>query len=221
MKRLINFLKQRYAPRGSCLSFSSTGEDLLMHQASLKLGISKLSYLDIGCHHPIFGNQTYLFYKKGARGVVVEPNQNLCNIIKKKRVRDICVCAGVGKIDTQATFYAFDRNTRSTFSKNQAKKWQKTSGQKYQIETIPLFSLKTIIKKYCNGICPDIISMDTEGYEEKILSGFSWKMRPKIFCVESDGNKKSLNTIFKDRCYSIYAETPANTIFIDAMINRH
>jgi FkbM family methyltransferase len=215
--KIFEFLKRRYAPRGAYQSFVHTGEDLVVEQALLSFGQKKISYIDIGCHHPIFGNITYLFYKKGGSGVVVEPNKNLCSEIKKKRNRDICIEGGIGKAGGQADFYAFKRDTRSTFSKNQAVEWKKNSGQDYETRSIPLFSLDSIAEKYFKEKSPDFISIDTEGYEEEILSGFSWNIRPKVFCIESAGRKEALASLFKSKNYAIYAETPANTIFVDIL----
>ncbi len=217
IKKAFNFIKNRYAPRGANICFTSTGEDLLIKQALRIFKISKPTYIDIGCHHPVYGNVTYLFYKNGSNGIVVEPNKSLCKIIRSKRNRDLCINAGVGKTNGNADFYKFIQDTRSTFSKNQADDWQRTSRQEYKTESIPLLSLDTIIDKYNQGKCPDLISIDTEGYEEEILSGLSWRYRPKIFCIESAGRKDSLNLFFKSKNYDIYADTPANTIFIDIM----
>lgn len=213
-KKIIDFIKRRYSPRGAYISFSPTGEDLLIKQAIKKLGIEKPSYVDIGCHHPIFSNTTYLFYRDGSSGIVVEPNNDICQEISKARSRDICVNAGISDRDGKETFYIFERGTRNTFSKSQAEEWSKQSGQKYEEKLIDVISLNTLIKKSKNS-CPDIISIDTEGYEEKILSGFDWKIRPKIFCIESAGRKNLLTSLFLNKGYTVYAETPANTIFMD------
>src|SRR5262245_35491217 len=59
-------------PPSSTPSFAHSGEDVM---ARLFLNfIGKPSYLDIGAYLPIFGNNTYLFYAMGGRGVLVEPN---------------------------------------------------------------------------------------------------------------------------------------------------
>jgi FkbM family methyltransferase len=217
IQKAFYFIRNRYAPRGANICFTSTGEDLLIKQALRIFKISKPTYIDIGCHHPVFGNVTYLFYKNGSSGIVVEPNDSLCRIIRSKRNRDVCINAGVGKINGNAEFYKFIQDTRSTFSKNQADEWRKLSHQEYTTESIPLLSLDTIIDTHNNKKSPDLISIDTEGFEEEILSGFSWKYRPKIFCIESAGRKDSLILFFKSKNYAVYADTPANTIFIDIM----
>lgn len=212
-KKVLTYIKNRYAPRGSVTSFSQSGEDLIIKKAFDELGIKRPTYIDIGCHHPVFGNITYLFYKNNSKGVAVEPNNKFFEIIKQKRSRDICINSGVGDHDGEENYYSFKRDTRNTFSKQQADEWKKQSGQDYEINKIKIYSLNSIINKYLDNKIPDLISLDTEGYEEVILSTFDWNYKPKIFCIESAGRKDALNTLFISKGYLVYAETPANTIF--------
>jgi len=227
ISKLINFLRNRYAPRGAKLSFSQAGEDLIMSYALSILGISNPTYIDIGGHHPVFGNNTYLFYHQNGRGIVVEPIESLCQLIRNKRPEDTCVPAGAGKSDGQASFYNFPQNTRSTFSSVQAVLWSKQSGQKASVSQIPIYSLDTLIERYLNNRCPDLVSIDAEGYDFQILSGFSFKYRPKFFCVETLANTEQdqlptrntdIYALFKKNNYHSYAETPANTIFADSKV---
>lgn len=234
MRRIYSFIKNRYAPRGAKISFAASGEDLIMadllnrHVDQPK----KISYVDIGAHDPIFGNNTYLFYKNGGQGVVIEPNEKLYRKNSAKRPGDICILAGAGPINSKAVFYLFPQSTRSTFSKEQSLKWQTQSGQKPKEIVIPTLSLDTIIEKL-NGQVPDIVSIDTEGYDLSIIRTFSWRLRPKIFCVETllteDFNNEKTKTTASNRNQELYrlfsehqylprAETSANTIFYDALI---
>jgi len=215
--KIIDFIKRRYSPRGSYSSFTNTGEDLLLQQALLKFKLKKVNYIDIGCHHPIFGNITYLLYRNGGRGVLVEPNVNLSEIIKKKRSRDIYVQGCVGGHNGESKFYKFERSTRNTVMESSAKDWGNKSGQEYSTSVVPVYTLDSIIKKYNNDMVPDLISIDTEGYEEEILSGFQWIKKPKVFCIETAGRKEYFDNLLIKHGYDIFASTPANTIYINKL----
>lgn len=225
-KKIIPFIKARFAPRGSRITFSTCAEDLIMSDILGELNILKPSYIDIGAHHPIFGNNTYLFYKHKGRGVLVEPNPSLCDVIRRKRPDDICVNGGIGRVDGNETFFTFERSTRSTFSADQAKEWQKVSGQRPIKKIVQIFSLDSIIDKYFKHSCPDVVSIDAEGYDIEILSGFSFKKRPKIFCIESvffgrESPKKNDELIFelmKNHGYVLELQTRNNSIFVDSEI---
>ena len=56
------------------ISYSQLGEDLIIEFVFNGIGINKINYLDIGAHHPIEINNTYLFYLKGSYGVLIEPD---------------------------------------------------------------------------------------------------------------------------------------------------
>lgn len=220
LKRGALFVKHRYAPRGTVQSFTSTGEDLIILSALQKFGVTRPTYIDIGAHHPIFSNNTYLLYRHGGNGVIFEPNKELCTLAARKRPHDICICAGAGPTDTESTFYNFPQSTRSTFSKEQAEEWQKNSGQKPSISNLPIFSLDTIVAKFLENKTPDVISIDAEGYDMEIMRGFSWNVRPRVFCIESATQdiRNRLQELFEKNKYAEYARTPANTIFIDTLI---
>lgn len=200
--KIFRFIKNRYAPRGAYISFAQAGEDLLIKRACRT---EKPTYMDIGAHHPIFGNNTYLFYKNG--GVLVEPNPKLAKIIKAKRPKDTCIMAGVGAHDGEALFYSFERDTRSTFSKEQALEWQNKSGQKPDISTVKIVSLTTLLKDFT----PDILSIDAEGLDYTILKNYNWIKKPKVICVEKG---EHIQAFLISKGYQLFAQTEANVIFI-------
>ena len=53
-------------------SFSAKGEDIIVNLYFKDAGISKGTYLDIGCYHPIFGSNTHLLHKTGWSGYGVD-----------------------------------------------------------------------------------------------------------------------------------------------------
>lgn len=226
--KLFNFLKSRYAPRGARQTFSACGEDLIISDILKEFGIHRATYVDIGTHHPVFGNNTYLLYRKGGNGVLLEPNPKLCELIRRKRPRDIILNAGAGRMDGKAEFFIFKRDTRSTFSPLQAREWERESGQKPRMENHKIFSLDSIIDQNFKGTAPDVVSIDAEGYDVEILSGFSFKKRPKLICVESvvrddgeaDPRDIKIYEIFKRKEYKLGVQTRNNSIFIDSNIEK-
>ena len=57
-------------------SYSQHGEDKLVRQLLEKLNLKDLLYVDIGANHPIKISNTYLLYRNGMRGIVIEPNRD-------------------------------------------------------------------------------------------------------------------------------------------------
>ncbi len=219
-KKILKFFKNRYAPRGARFYYSQSGEDILILSAVKKLNIDKPSYIDIGAHHPIFGNNTYIFYKMGGKGIIVEPNSQICKIIKKKRNRDTCINAGVAKEDSTGEFYSFKRETRNTFSKEQAEKWKNESGQQYTKSSMKLLSLNTLIRVYLDNKAPDIISIDAEGYDFEILNGYDWHSKPLIICFESNIEDQRIPKLLISKNYTEFAKNQSNQIFIHNSLNK-
>lgn len=214
----------RYNPRGARPSFSGSGEDIIVSDLLNKMGLKSIFYLDIGAHNPIFGNNTYLFHRNGGKGILIEPNKILCEEIKNKRPKDVCLNVGVGKIDGKADFFNFKRNTRNTFSVKEAEAWEKISGNKPEIIKQPIVSLNSIVDNYCKEQTFDFVSIDTEGFEYEILQGFNWKVRPRIFCLETaspSGNivNDDLNSLMNKNGYILCAKTLINSIYIDKKYN--
>ena len=61
-------------------TYSMYGEDLIVQKFFKNK--QKGYYVDVGCYHPIDGNNTYLLYKKGWNGINIDINQQVRDIIK-------------------------------------------------------------------------------------------------------------------------------------------
>jgi len=52
---------------------------------------STIRYCDIGANHPRTLNNTFALYQRGASGVLVEPDPDLCGALRKERPRDTVI----------------------------------------------------------------------------------------------------------------------------------
>ena len=57
---------KKYKPQ---ISYSQSGEDLIVKHIFENLGVKKPSYLDIGAYHPFHLNNTVIFYLSGSHGI--------------------------------------------------------------------------------------------------------------------------------------------------------
>src|SRR5690606_35077834 len=78
-------------------SFSQAGEDTIVRSLlkSYPIGLHELLYLDIGARHPEFGNNTFLFYCYGSRGVCIDADETYIGLLNKNRPRDIILNVGI------------------------------------------------------------------------------------------------------------------------------
>jgi FkbM family methyltransferase len=210
-------------------SFSQIGEDRILTYLFYNLGLSKISYLDIGANEPVAGSNTYLFYLFGSKGVCVEPNPALFKKIQKIRPKDTCLNVGIGLHNTaSADFYVFPESGWSTFSKEEAE-YRKSNGQPYtEVIQMPLKNVNEIIQENFTT-APDLISIDVEGLDFEILQSLDFdKYAPKALVVETirfgDSAKaeKQQNIIdfVCSKGYFVYADTHVNTIFCQSNISQ-
>ena len=222
-KKISNSLV--YPKKFEVRSYSQSGEDILIKAAFDTLNIPNPTYLDIGANHPYYLSNTYLFYRKGSSGVLIEPNITLYQKLKRKRKRDLCINCGVGVNDkSKADFYIMDADVLSTFSKDEAEFIESQGTYKIErVVSVPLININTIIENYFVKV-PNFISIDIEGMDYLILKSFDFsRYRPTIFCAETlkydehrRGPKiKEIIDLMVDNDYFIYADTHLNTIFLD------
>ena len=61
---------------------------------SVRRDISKIRYLDIGANTWLLYNNSYMFYRAGSNGVLVEANPDFVDEIKENRPRDTAIMCG-------------------------------------------------------------------------------------------------------------------------------
>ena len=223
--RLRGYLKRKLV--GPCrTSFSQCGEDIIVDYALAELGIPRPTYLDLGANDPQVLSNTYHFYRRGCRGVCVEPDPTLAAAIASCRPEDRVIAAGIavgaaGPLD----FYVMSMGSLSTFSREKAEEIAR--GGRFSIErviTVPTVSVNDVVRENF-ARAPDFVSIDVEGLDFDVLASFDFeRARPPVFCVETltfstDKSEKKLTGIIDlmiDRGYFVYADTYINTIFVDA-----
>ena len=186
LKKTINLFDKSFG--FARISYSQEGEDLVME--SLLHNVKKGNYVDVGAHHPFRFSNTFLFYKKGWRGINIDATPGSMELFKKYRPMDINLEIAISNSDRKfQNYYLFNDPALNTFSKNLAKK-TKSSGI-YKIEKVVKLKqqkLSTVLDKYLVkklGKEIDFMSVDVEGNEYQVLSSNDWVLhRPKFIMVE-------------------------------------
>jgi FkbM family methyltransferase len=208
------------------LSWSQCGEDVILRCLFNDKKMKRISYLDIGASTPDSGNNTFLFYSGGSRGVCVEANSALIPKLKKIRPKDKILNVGVAVSDDKdADFFVFDCEGMSTFDKEEAGK-REASGRYKIIKTVKvsLITANRLIRENFSSI-PDLLSIDIEGSDLAVLRTLDFKALPvPVICVEtctySENHirPKDVEIIryLTGQGYEIYADTYINTIFVNS-----
>jgi len=144
-------------------SYSQAGEDAVMRFLFEDKKIKKISYLEIGTNLPDYGNNTYLFYKNGSRGVCVDADKTLIPLIKKVRPGVKVLNAGVSVGETnEADFNIFSVSGINSFNKDEVEK-RVASGlfKVLKVVEVPLIKINRLINTNFTTT-PDLLSLDIE-----------------------------------------------------------
>lgn len=166
-------------------------------------------YVEIGAYHPSRLSNSYRFYKSGWQGVVAEPNPGIRAKFAKIRPRDRFVGVGIGAEGGEMTYYRYLIPALNTFSKKQVKINQKNGYQVWRRDKIEIVEIGTFLKQYVGQRNIDLLSLDTEGWDEKILENWDWRWRPKVICVEAN----KLSTLLVAKGYEVKFNNGVNLIY--------
>ena len=186
LKRLHLVLKAFYrafiSPSKKVFSYSQFAEDLIISNILKSLGENKSGcFVDVGSHHPRRGSNTYLLYKKGWSGLLIDLEEDKVLAAKLARPRDKAVMAAVSSSQKKVkvwTTNSFSTNTsiaeKDHVIPHENYKWMRT-------KTLTEILLANNIDKNFK-----LLTIDVEGVDIDVLKGLDLKYyRPLIICVEN------------------------------------
>jgi FkbM family methyltransferase len=192
------FLKNRIKSRRPN---SHWGVDLILNDVfkNKKNGF----YIDIGCHHPMINNHTYLFYKKNWTGINIDLDFNSIDMFNFFRPKDINIQCALSNIEDETEFFFYhNRAAKNTISKE-------FGHDAVTVKKIKTNTLNNIINdEKLNNQIIDFVSIDVEGNELNVLKGFDLKkFKPKIILLEyiqpnvKEFYQKDINSIINSEIY--------------------
>lgn len=118
------------------VTYSGDYEDLLIDCIIRRLGIKycDMKYIELGVMDPIISSNTYYFYKRGAKGILVEANPSLINRIKRIRPKDYIINKAIyDKDNSVIPFYVSNEPGLSSVVENHLEgieEWKKIGIEK-------------------------------------------------------------------------------------------
>lgn len=163
-------------------------------------------FLDIGAN---FGTHSLMFLATGIEAISIEPNPE-CKLYFERMIaynglKGNWNAIGLGKEKSKAEL-VFPEGETWLGSFNQKIKDSLNAFQKLKSYNVEIWTLDEFINS--TGINPDIIKIDTEGYEENILVGGNEFFKEcdgvTIFEANSERELKKIGLIFKVWGYSVF-----------------
>lgn len=166
------------------ISYAQNYEDILLSRALAD--IENGFYIDIGAAWPDVHSVTKYFYNKGWRGINVEPNPKLFELLEQDRPFDLNICCAIADMNGTHDFTIFENTGLSTLSKTVSslhvnKGWLPTT------TTVECRTLTSIIdEKVSPNQDIHFLKIDVEGFESEVINSLDLKKyRPWILVVES------------------------------------
>jgi len=147
-------------------------------------------YLDIGCFHPKIIFNTYLLYKMGWKGTVIDLDEFKIKLFEKNRKN--LIKSRIGAVVPGSTgkkkfinVYKFNKpfSELDTLSFNVAKKICTKLKLKYKRVKVEKIGINNLLKEKNY----DFINIDVEGLDKKLILSLDFKKvhPPKLICFES------------------------------------
>ena len=154
-------------------------------------------YIDVGCYHPLQGNNTHLLYKNGWSGINFDINHYSIKLFDFLRKRDLNIHSGISRKKNKLTmYYRKEINMLNTLDEKIAKIHFRNGYKKknIQVNTLNFFISKKF--KKLNRI--DFINIDVEGYELDALKSLNFSTyKPQLICIEIHNIKNMYDTNYK------------------------
>ena len=219
---ILLFFKNLYLRFFPKSSYSQESEDLIMRNW---LPENSGIYFDIGSGLPIWGSNTYLFYRVGWRGTCIDALSTNIQLARRIRPADTSVHALVGDVSGQVKFWEFDSYEYSTAIESQANLIMQSD--RFLTGEIRLVGIRELdmvnINSFLSSCSPNdasLLSLDIEGFDFSLLKIVDWsRFRPRVVCVEDSGSLSierdtEIQEFLSELSYFRVATTPLSSIYV-------
>ncbi|MEE1258104.1 MAG: FkbM family methyltransferase [Lachnospiraceae bacterium] len=159
---------------------SGNGEEIYLK--NIFAGKENGVYVDVGAFHPMRVSNTLWAYRKGWRGINIEPNMDNMEYFKILRPEDKNVNCGISDVVGEMTYYMLDDGAYNTFDYELLMQDNLTD-RIVKEEKVPVRRLEDVLRE--NNVREvDFLDIDVEGHEMNVLRGIDFSVDIKVILVE-------------------------------------
>lgn len=201
---------------GSVRSFSQFGEDVALER--LFRDKQDGFYVDVGAFDPFVASNTCLLYRRGWRGINIEPDPTGQARLRRHRPRDVTVGCAVG---TESGTASFIRDGLLAGLDRPGRLWadDPVNGaqprKRLDVEVRPLSSI--LAEHLPPGQHIDLMDVDCEGHDLDVLESNDWiKHRPSVVLAECHPERSDvIESYLTELGYRLGERLPPSALFID------
>ncbi|MCK9387004.1 MAG: FkbM family methyltransferase [Sulfuritalea sp.] len=167
------------------LCYGQDGEDLILDRLLDRQ--ARGFYVDVGAHHPVRFSNTYLFYRRGWRGINIDAQPGSMKKFERIRPRDINIECGVAGSAGWLAYYRFNEPALNTFDAAEARLKDRAPYRLIDTVDIEVQRLDALLARYLSvGQQIDFLSVDVEGKDREVLASNDWALfRPRFILAET------------------------------------
>lgn len=220
LRFLLSKLRAVFFDVHAVKSYSQEGEDMILQR--IFHGKNSGFYVDVGAHHPSRFSNTNVFYKRGWRGINIEPNPEAFSRFASKRSRDTNLQLGISEVTGELTYYEFDEPALNTFdAKIVESRLADTPYKLISTKKVKVERLDRVLNDFSDvNVRIDFLSIDVEGFDFSVLKSNDWqRFRPRVVLVEAletsleEAMHGEIFNFMKKNGYQLFAKTYNTLIF--------
>lgn len=166
-------------------SYSSFGEDRLILKFLAKRPAG--FYVDVGAHEPRDYSNTYALYRRGWRGLAIDPDPDSIAAFRRDRPEDKVAHCAIGTQPGEVTLHLFNDRSMNTVDEDLFQKTLTNPRKRHQGDIkVTRKTLAAVLAELVpTSSTVDFMNVDCEGADLDVLRSNDWaRFHPGLLAVE-------------------------------------
>jgi FkbM family methyltransferase len=168
-------------------------------------------FVEVGANEPQNGSQTWQFEQAGWNGVLVEPQPDLAERLRRARHAHVVAAACSSPANAGSTVRLYLLGPHSSLKRDLVVTGVVANGA----IDVPARTLDDILEEAAAPSPIDFVSIDVEGHEVEVLSGFDLvRWRPRLILVEDHVTNLATHRFLTRADYRLIRRTGLNGWYV-------
>lgn len=168
-------------------------------------------FVEVGAHDPQRGSQTWEFERAGWTGILVEPQPDLAERLRRTRHAHVVAVACSSPVDAGRTMTLFLSGVHSSLKRDSMTIGAVVRGA----IQVPVRTLDEILTAEGAPTPIDFLSIDVEGNEVEVLRGFDMaRWRPRLILIEDHVRNLATHRFLSRAGYRLMRRTGLNGWYV-------